>query len=87
MVAQPKSWVVVAPCMITENNEAMDDDFFTPVVNTDNDNDTAGSTANIVTTLVTEILKIVVNVITVYQSPGNDNVSRSDDDSEGEIYY
>ena len=51
------------------------------------DNDTAGSTANIVTTLVTEILKIVVNVITVYQSPGNDNVSRSDDDSEGEIYY
>ena len=41
----------------------------------------------VVTTLVTEILKIVVNVITVYQSPGNDNVSRSDDDSEGEIYY
>ena len=37
--------------------------------------------------LVTEILKIVVNVISVYQSPGNDNDTRSDDDSESEVYY
>ena len=69
--------------MIKENNEAMDEDFFTPVVYTDNDNATADSTATIVTTLVTGILKTVVDVTSCYQSPGNN--TQSDDDAESEV--
>jgi len=69
--------------VLKENNETMDEDFFTPVVYTDNGNDTADSTATIVTTLVTGILKTVVDVTSYYQSPGAN--AQSDDDAESEV--